>query len=123
MYFEGTSNTQPDPVAWQMKALLGNPLHASAAAALSAVPYYIAVMRTTCVATRLDGGHAVNALPETVSATIHCRLLPGESPKEVVRGVQAADTDQTVTVTGNPNPILGTESPLDRHLLGRVSAV
>lgn len=123
MYFEQMSTAQPEPIASQMKALLRNSSDASAAAALSAVPYYNAVMRTTCVATQLDGGHAVNALPQTARATVHCRLLPDESPEEVIRGVQSAVAAHSVTVTGNANPILGTESPLDRDVLGRVSAV
>jgi acetylornithine deacetylase/succinyl-diaminopimelate desuccinylase-like protein len=50
---------------------------------VSAVPNYNAQLRTTCVATRLEGGHADNALPQRAKATVNCRLLPGEDPRFV----------------------------------------
>src|SRR5437660_564687 len=50
---------------------------------LSQTPVYNALMRTTCVATRLEGGHADNALPQSSRATVNCRVLPGESADEV----------------------------------------
>ena len=46
-------------------------------------PYYNAMMRTTCVATRLLGGHANNALPQLATANVNCRILPGVSPASV----------------------------------------
>src|SRR5262249_13022144 len=45
--------------------------------------YYNALMRTTCVATRLEGGHANNALPQLAAANVNCRILPGESPAAI----------------------------------------
>ena len=53
-----------------MKAILKNPPNADAIARLDADPLYNATMRTTCVATRLDAGHANNALPQTARAAI-----------------------------------------------------
>jgi acetylornithine deacetylase/succinyl-diaminopimelate desuccinylase-like protein len=50
---------------------------------VSTVPNYNAQLRTTCVATRLEGGHADNALPQRAKATVNCRLLPGEDPQFV----------------------------------------
>ena len=50
---------------------------------LSANPMYNAQLRTTCVATQIQGGHAVNALPQRASATVNCRVLPGEPIDEV----------------------------------------
>ena len=56
----------------------------AAAARLSAsLPYYNSMMRTTCVATRLFGGHANNALPQLATANVNCRILPGVSPASV----------------------------------------
>ena len=46
-------------------------------------PYYNAMMRTTCVATLLEGGHATNALPQMARANVNCRILPGVSPASV----------------------------------------
>ena len=56
---------------------------AAAAARLSETPAYNARIRTTCVATRLEGGHADNALPQMAAATVNCRVLPGEDPEAI----------------------------------------
>ena len=50
---------------------------------LSGDPADNAVMRTNCVATRLEGGHANNALPQRAQANVNCRILPGHSQEEV----------------------------------------
>ena len=66
-----------------MKAILQDPPDAAALARLSAIPFYNARLRTTCVATRLEGGHANNALPAMARANVNCRILPGHSPDEI----------------------------------------
>lgn len=55
----------------------------AAAARLSEEPSFNSNFRTTCVATRLSGGHANNALPQTAQAIVNCRIFPGHSPEEV----------------------------------------
>jgi acetylornithine deacetylase/succinyl-diaminopimelate desuccinylase-like protein len=87
-YFERSASTATPQVAADMKAILKNPPSAEAIARLSADPLYNATMRTTCVATRLDAGHANNALPQTAHAIVNCRILPGNGPghtREAVR--------------------------------------
>ena len=54
-----------------------------APSSLSAEPAYGSLTRTTCVATRLEGGHANNALPQRAQAVVNCRILPGHSQEEV----------------------------------------
>jgi len=61
---------------------------------VSTVPRYNAQLRTTCVATRLEGGHADNALPQRAKATVNCRLLPGEDPKFVLSELQRVAGDR-----------------------------
>jgi acetylornithine deacetylase/succinyl-diaminopimelate desuccinylase-like protein len=61
---------------------------------LSAQPPYNAQLRTTCVATRLEGGHADNALPQLARAMVNCRILPGQAVDEIQR--------QLAKVLGNP---------------------
>ena len=56
-------------------------------------------MRTTCVATGLDGGHAVNALPQTAGARVNCRILPGQTPEEVQAILRRVVDDDKVTIS------------------------
>src|SRR5439155_6273002 len=65
---------------------------------LSQTPVYNALMRTTCVATRLEGGHADNALPQSARATVNCRVLPGESADEVRNTLATVLSDPDITI-------------------------
>lgn len=87
------------PTAAAMRALVANPDDAAAAALLSAKPAYNAILRTTCVATMLDAGHAENALPQRARATINCRILPGVSPETVRQALITAIANPLVTVS------------------------
>src|SRR4029077_15316035 len=84
-YFARSADVETDPkLAADMRAVARATPDAAAAARLSAsLPYYNAMMRTTCVATKLLGGHATNALPQMASANVNCRILPGVSPASV----------------------------------------
>jgi acetylornithine deacetylase/succinyl-diaminopimelate desuccinylase-like protein len=69
---------------------------------LSMGPRYNAQLRTTCVATRLEGGHADNALPQRARATVNCRLMPGEKPEFVLAQLQRVAGDRVaVRARGN----------------------
>jgi acetylornithine deacetylase/succinyl-diaminopimelate desuccinylase-like protein len=81
-YFGRMSGLETGQSAADMKAILRTPPDAKAIARLSAIPKYNATMRTTCVATRLAGGAANNALPQTASANVNCRILPSHSREE-----------------------------------------
>ncbi|MEQ1820312.1 MAG: M20/M25/M40 family metallo-hydrolase [Terricaulis sp.] len=81
-----------------MTALARNPSDADAAAALAQDPSYNAIMRTTCVATQLEAGHAANALPQRAVATLSCRVLQGHTPEEVQAALQVAIGDPQVEV-------------------------
>ena len=72
---------------------------AAAVARLSAKPVYNAQLRTTCVATLLEGGHADNALPQRAQSTVNCRVLPGESIEEVQKALVRVVNDDQVSVT------------------------
>jgi acetylornithine deacetylase/succinyl-diaminopimelate desuccinylase-like protein len=82
-YFEQLSKVESKQNAADMKAILATPPDPAAIARLSADPHYNSTMRTTCVATRLNAGHANNALPQTAEAVVNCRILPGHSAEEV----------------------------------------
>ncbi|WP_353228299.1 M20/M25/M40 family metallo-hydrolase [Novosphingobium sp.] len=80
---------------------------------------YHAMLRTTCVATLLDGGHANNALPQRAGANINCRIFPGVSGEAVRLALQTviADTRMTVVRTDNRGPD-AVPPPLDPKVLG-----
>ena len=80
-YFERMAPLSAADAA-DMRAVAKEPPDAAAAARLSAKSaFYNALLRTTCVATMLQGGHAENALPQTAQATVNCRMLPATSPQ------------------------------------------
>jgi acetylornithine deacetylase/succinyl-diaminopimelate desuccinylase-like protein len=82
-YFAKEADVVGGSVGTDMKAIVKMPPDEAAIARLSKVPIYNARMRTTCVATRLDAGHANNALPGTARAIVNCRILPGHPPEEI----------------------------------------
>src|SRR3954469_15912643 len=99
-YFARTADVESDPkLAADMRAVAKTTPDLAAAARLSAsLPYYNAMMRTTCVATKLLGGHATNALPQMASANVNCRILPGVAPIAVKAKLTEIVADPKVTV-------------------------
>ena len=93
-YFTNLAAQEEDGTAADMRAILASPPDMAAAARLSAEPMFNARLRTTCVATRLSGGHANNALPQTAQAIVNCRILPGHSPEEIRK--------QLISIFGDP---------------------
>jgi acetylornithine deacetylase/succinyl-diaminopimelate desuccinylase-like protein len=102
-FFTEASKVQPNrELAAAMKAIVANPKDAKANAILSKDPSLHAMLRTTCVATRLAGGHAYNALPQTATANVNCRLEPAstyEFAKSTLERV-IGDTGVKVTMLG-----------------------
>ena len=93
----------------------------TAARRLSRLPYYNALLRTTCTTTRVEGGHAENALPQRATAWVNCRLLPEEVPDEVERALVQAVGDSQVSVSrvGEAHP--GPAAPLLPEVVEAVS--
>jgi acetylornithine deacetylase/succinyl-diaminopimelate desuccinylase-like protein len=97
-YFERMSTIEHGQRAADMKAVLKTPPDYAAVARLSEDAVFNATMRTTCVATRLEAGHANNALPQTATANVNCRILPGHSREEVRRKLVKVVSDPKVAV-------------------------
>jgi acetylornithine deacetylase/succinyl-diaminopimelate desuccinylase-like protein len=99
-----------------MKAILRSPPDQGAVARLSKMPFYNARMRTTCVATRLEAGHANNALPGLARAIVNCRILPGHGPQEVraqlIRILGEPEISVTPVDTSGLGPQANPPSPL-----------
>src|SRR5208282_2209019 len=84
-YFERTAPFSTGQTAADLKAVIANPNDSAVIARLSASTLYNALLRTTCVATMLSAGHAENALPQTATAVVNCRLLPVDKAEDVQR--------------------------------------
>ncbi|HLK34173.1 MAG TPA: M20/M25/M40 family metallo-hydrolase [Terriglobales bacterium] len=97
-YFERMSTVEHGQRAADMKAILKDPPDQAAIQRLSTDPEFNATMRTTCIATRLDAGHANNALPQTATANVNCRILPGHSREEIRQELVKVLADPKVTV-------------------------
>jgi acetylornithine deacetylase/succinyl-diaminopimelate desuccinylase-like protein len=96
--FAATAVLRPGQIAADMNAVATN-ADAAAIARLAEDPYWNALLRTTCVPTEIDGGHAPNALPQRAVATLNCRLLPGHRPDEVLRSIREAVGDSQIDVS------------------------
>jgi acetylornithine deacetylase/succinyl-diaminopimelate desuccinylase-like protein len=97
-YFEQMSTIETGQRAADMRAILRTPADPAAIARLSKDADDHSIMHTTCVATRLDGGHANNALPQRATAVVNCRILPGHSPEEVRQDLIRVLADPHITV-------------------------
>ncbi len=81
-----------------MIAFSKNPSDKKAAARISADPAYVGLTRTTCVATQLKAGHAPNALPQTATANVNCRIFPGMSVDDVKAALAKAIGDDKLAI-------------------------
>jgi acetylornithine deacetylase/succinyl-diaminopimelate desuccinylase-like protein len=97
-YFERRAPLESGQTRDDMNAILRTPPDAAAVGRLSQDPRYNALLRTTCVATRISGGHANNALPQLAQANVNCRILPGHSQEEIRQMLIAVINDTKVTV-------------------------
>jgi acetylornithine deacetylase/succinyl-diaminopimelate desuccinylase-like protein len=119
-YFERSAAIVDARLGADMRAILASPPDPAALARLSNVTRYNAQLRTTCVATQLEGGHAPNALPQTARATVNCRILPGESVEEVHKTLVRVVADDQISVTPIGTPVLSGPSPLNPEIMQTV---
>jgi acetylornithine deacetylase/succinyl-diaminopimelate desuccinylase-like protein len=82
-----------------------------------------ATLRTTCVATQLEGGHAKNALPQLAAANVNCRVLPGEKPEDVTATLQQVVADDQVRITIVGDVSMGPPSPVREDLMTSISTL
>jgi acetylornithine deacetylase/succinyl-diaminopimelate desuccinylase-like protein len=97
-YFDELAKAETGQMREDIRAILATPPDPAAAARLSQEPSFNANFRTTCVPTRLFGGHANNALPQTAQVNINCRIFPGHSPEEIRQQLISVFGDSRLTV-------------------------
>ena len=111
-YFERRAPLEPAQTRSDMNAVLHNPPDADAVARLDKDPRYHSTLRTTCVATRLNAGHANNALPQTAQANVNCRILPGHSREEVRQRLIEIFADPKVVVRYDDQGTVSDRAPV-----------
>jgi len=122
-YFSRAAASETDTIAARMR-MVSETGDTAAMRRLAAGSVWLnAVLRTTCVATRLEGGHADNALPQLAAATVNCRLLPDERPEDVVETIRHVVADTLVRVTVSQEPVPSPPSPLVPEVLEPVDSI
>ena len=120
-YFRKTARLFPGPVGQHMAAFAADPSDEDAIAFLERMPGEAAMIRTTCVATLLEGGHAENALPQTASAMVNCRIFPGVSLETVEALLTDTIGDENVSIQATFQPSDNPPSDLDPAIVEAVS--
>lgn len=111
-YFRQTADLVGDETGAAMKQFANNPEDAQAVAILRSEPQYAGSTGTTCVTTMLKGGHAENALPQSATATVNCRIFPGAGVENTLDTLKQVVADDSITWATLDEPIESPASPL-----------
>jgi acetylornithine deacetylase/succinyl-diaminopimelate desuccinylase-like protein len=118
--FKAASLVTPGPIGAAMAHFAADPGNAAAAAEISKSPAFVGRIRTTCVATMLTGGHAENALPQSATATINCRIFPGMSAADVQKTLQGL-AGPKVDVRLGYDALVSNASPMRADVMAAVA--
>ena len=121
-YFRAMANIEKGAVSTDLTALAAGDTAAMSRVARASTGWN-ATLRTTCVATQLEGGHAKNALPQLAAANVNCRVLPEDAVEYVTSTLRGVFADTAVTMRIEGTPERGPASPLRADLMSAVSAV
>jgi acetylornithine deacetylase/succinyl-diaminopimelate desuccinylase-like protein len=119
-YFHQMARIETGPAGQALDNFDGTKTSLQRAAAAS--PTWNAMLRTTCVATQIEGGHAVNALPQLAAANINCRILPEDSIEYVQQTLTRIIDDPQVSISVTGEPGKGPASPLSPAIMNAVTA-
>jgi acetylornithine deacetylase/succinyl-diaminopimelate desuccinylase-like protein len=122
-FFARSAGTVDAELASDMKAVTAPSPDQQAVARLSQAPYLNALMRTTCVATQLQGGHAENALPQSARAVVNCRLLPDDDARAVKEALRQAVNDPEVRISEVESAKPSPPSPIGHEIFGAIERV
>jgi acetylornithine deacetylase/succinyl-diaminopimelate desuccinylase-like protein len=121
-YFLATADLRDGEVGQAMRRLAEDPTDAEAAEVLWHEPGEVGITRTTCIATMLRAGHAENALPQSATATVNCRIFPGVEVAEVEAELRRVVENPAVQFQVLDTPLASPASPLRDDVLGAVAA-
>jgi acetylornithine deacetylase/succinyl-diaminopimelate desuccinylase-like protein len=119
-YFDKMAKIDTSPVRFDLANIANNNVE-SIQKVSEYSPYWNATLRTTCVATMLEGGHATNALPQLAAANVNCRVMPDESPEYVLHTLQKLVDDDHVTIQRVGDFGKGPSSPMRQDVLQAVA--
>jgi acetylornithine deacetylase/succinyl-diaminopimelate desuccinylase-like protein len=119
-YFGKVAQLEGGQTATDIGAMLADKPDMDAVTRLSQSAGYNAQLRTTCVATMLSGGHAVNALPQTAGARVNCRIIPGEPIEEVKATLERVLADDKIAVTQTDKGVISQPAALNEEILGSI---
>jgi acetylornithine deacetylase/succinyl-diaminopimelate desuccinylase-like protein len=122
LYLTAMAKVTPGEVGKAMSALVANPQDAKAADVLWAQPEVVGITRTTCVATMLRGGHAENALPQSATATVNCRIFPDVAVDDVRATLETVAGVPGIRIKTLGEPMASPASPLREDVLSAVTA-
>ncbi len=123
-YLSRMADVAGGEVGQAMRAIVANPADAGANMILSRDPSLHAMLRTTCVATMLDAGHAENALPQRARATVNCRVFPGVPDADVLAALTKAVDNPKVSITSQGRRFPSAAAPpLTPAVLGPVEKI
>jgi acetylornithine deacetylase/succinyl-diaminopimelate desuccinylase-like protein len=122
-YFTRSAPLVSPEMGRAMRAIVANERDAAAASVLAGDPRYNAQLRTTCVPTMLEGGHARNALPQRARAYVNCRILPDESPDDVKKTLEQVVASSKVKITAEGTATNSPPSPLTPALMSEIERV
>lgn len=122
-YFDQRARLETGQVQADMRSVASATPDPAALERLSAVVETNIMLRSTCTVTEIAGGHAENALPQRVSATVQCRVLPGDDLAGIEQQLRAAAGDPELVFSIRTQGVASPESPLDVRLLKRVEDV
>lgn len=118
-FFAKAGALRPDDMGRAMVRLVEDLGDEEAMALVNSDKAMHSMLRTTCVATMIEGGHAVNALPQKVTANVNCRIFPGHTPAEIMAKLQEIAGDDTITFTfARDDKPLAVTPPMDPALIG-----
>jgi acetylornithine deacetylase/succinyl-diaminopimelate desuccinylase-like protein len=119
-YFSRQATIVGGEMGAAMRALVANPRDAAAEAVVARDPSNNSRLRTTCVATMVEAGHARNALPQRARANVNCRILPDESADDVRNTLIAVMGDTSISITNRTGSQDSPPSPLTPALLATI---
>jgi acetylornithine deacetylase/succinyl-diaminopimelate desuccinylase-like protein len=122
-FLGAVAHVESGDTARDMAALAADPADAAAARRLATQPTYSALLRTTCVATQLEAGHARNALPQLARANVNCRILPGHRVAEVEAELVRAIGDARVELSPSEPEVSAPPASIDPAFLRSVERV
>ena len=121
LYLRRMATLTPGDVGKAMAALAANPADAAAAEVLRVEPELVGITRTTCVATMLKAGHAENALPQSATATVNCRIFPDVAVDDVKAALEKAADVEGLRIRTLANPVASPASPIRQDIVDAVT--